>query len=90
MSADAGADHRAMLALQERMDRADAETAKLQGQLKALGNRVVALENPESDMDRAHQGLAEMADKVDAATPGKVPGHSVAELAKRAAKDGVS
>ncbi len=44
MSADAGADHRAMVALQERADRQDAEIVKLQGQIAALGNRVVALE----------------------------------------------
>ena len=45
MSADAGADQRAMLALQARMDRADAEMVKVQGMLKALGGRVLALES---------------------------------------------
>lgn len=35
----------AILGLQERMERTDAETVKLQGQVKALGGRVVALES---------------------------------------------
>ena len=39
MSADAGANGRALVALQERADRQDAEIAKLQGRVDALGLR---------------------------------------------------
>ncbi len=51
MSADAGADHRAMLALQERADRQDATVAKLQGRLDALALRVAAIEPKPEPVD---------------------------------------
>lgn len=72
--------------LYDRMARADAEAVKVQGMLKALGGRVLALENPTSEMDRAARGLAAFADKIDAATPGKVPAHEVAKAKAQAVK----
>lgn len=72
--------------LRDRMGRQDAELVKVQGMLKALGGRVLALENPTSEMDRAARGLAAFADKIDAATPGKVPAHEVAKAEAQAVK----
>ena len=72
--------------LYDRMARADAEAVKVQGMLKALGGRVLALENPESALDRAASGLAEFQDKIDRATPGKVPAHEVAKAKAQAVK----
>ena len=85
MAKMAGAEAR-IADLGDRMDRQDAELVKVQGMLKALGGRVLALENPTSEMDRAARGLAAFADKIDAATPGKVPAHEVAKAEAQAVK----
>ena len=88
-------DKRDMLSLQARVSsalaqlaRTDAEIVKLKGLLSALSGRVAALENQESPVDRTARGLAEMAGKVDAATPGRVPGYESdkLELRKRESK----
>ena len=70
-----------MLALQARVSdalaqlaRADAEAVKLAGMVKALGGRVLALENPEKQIDRAHRGLRELQERIEEADPGRVKG----------------
>lgn len=78
MTADAGADGRAM--------------TSLQATVKDLGARLVALEtaravlegsNDAFAVDRAACGLAEMSDKIDADTPGKVPAYESDKLKER-------
>ena len=76
MSADAGADGRAMAALQ-------AKVSDLGARLVQLEAKVDALENPESPVDRNARSLAEMSDKIDGENPERVPGNSVAELEAR-------
>ena len=78
----AGGNGRDILALQARVSdalaqlaRTDAELVKVRGMLKALGSRVLALENPEKPLDRAHRGLREIQEKVEAADPGRVKGY---------------
>ena len=86
MSADAGADQRAMTALQARVSealaqlaRTDAEIVKLKGQVSALSGRVIALENPADPMDRAARGLADM----EASLPLYAEALTQAEVAER-------
>ena len=74
MSADAGADQRAMAALQ-------ATVKDLSARLVQLEVKVARLSEPA--LDRAARGLAEMADKIDAANPDRVPGNSVEQLEAR-------
>ncbi len=58
-----------------------ARVADLSARLAMVEHRLNALE--ESPVDRASQSLAELADRIDARTPGKVPSNAVSELEAR-------
>lgn len=74
MSADAGADHRTMLALQ-------ATVKDLSARLVQLEAKVAGLSEPA--LNRAARGLAEFQDRIDAETPGKVPAYESDKLESR-------
>lgn len=54
-----------------------AKVADLAARLAMAEARLHALENPEN---RASRSLAELADRIDADTPGKVPSYETAKL----------
>ena len=72
-AADHGETDRAILTLQ-------ATVKDIAARLALVEARVDTLENPESDPARS---LAALADRIDAATPGKVPGNEVEKLESR-------
>ena len=58
-----------------------AVVAALSARVAMTEARLDALETP--SQDRAAHGLAELADKIDADTPGKVPGYEMQKLEAR-------
>ena len=53
----------------------------LSARVKSLEAAVAQLQEPA--IDRAHRGLAELADKIDGENPDRVPGNYVSELEAR-------
>ncbi len=76
MSADAGKDGRDMLALQ-------AKVKDLSARLAMAETRLDALETPESAVDRAHQGLREIQERIEDADPGRVKGYEQEKFEER-------
>ena len=73
MSADAGQDGRDMLALQARVSDLFARVAQVEAKVAELS---------EKSADPA-RSLAALADKIDAATPGRVHGNEVEKMESR-------
>lgn len=57
-----------------------AKVADLSARLAMAESRLDTLENPENPADRNARSLAAFADKIDADTPGKVPGYELEKL----------